>query len=216
MEAKHIILVAQGLCGITACIQLLGWCVYYRGGIAFISSNKDRISNVHAVFTFVGLIFIPSEAILAYKLLPLRHRVRKSVHLTALLIAMVLGAIGINAAFTFQRQSGILEILYSLHSWLGAGTIFLFIFQWLVGLLCFLYPRLSKSSRSSFLPWHRNFGVFIYMMMILTAVTGFTEKLTLFEAEGLARFSLEAILVNITALVVILFGTLVVLSVMLP
>ncbi|XP_057842255.2 probable ascorbate-specific transmembrane electron transporter 2 isoform X2 [Cryptomeria japonica] len=129
MEAKHIILVAQGLCGITACIQLLGWCVYYRGGIAFISSNKDRISNVHAVFTFVGLIFIPSEAILAYKLLPLRHRVRKSVHLTALLIAMVLGAIGINAAFTFQRQSGILEILYSLHSWLGAGTIFLFIFQ---------------------------------------------------------------------------------------
>lgn len=41
---------------------------------------------------------------------------------------MVLGAVGIYAAFKFHNESGIAN-LYSLHSWIGLGTIVLFALQ---------------------------------------------------------------------------------------
>lgn len=64
-------------------------------------------------------------AIMSYKALPWRKDVKKVIHLILHAIALVLGIIGIYAAFKFHNESGIVN-LYSLHSWIGIGTISLY------------------------------------------------------------------------------------------
>jgi cytochrome b-561 len=61
-----------------------------------------------------------------YKVFPnLNHDTAKLTHLILHAIATVLGAFGIYLAFKFHNDSGIAN-LYSLHSWLGIGTISLY------------------------------------------------------------------------------------------
>ena len=64
-----------------------------------------------------------------YKVFPkLNHDTAKLTHLILHAIATVLGAFGIYCAFKFHNDSGIAN-LYSLHSWLGIGTISLYAIQ---------------------------------------------------------------------------------------
>jgi cytochrome b-561 len=69
-----------------------------------------------------------AAAIMAYKTLPWSHDVNKVIHLALHAIAIVLGAFGIYCAFKYHNESGIAN-LYSLHSWLGIGTIVLYTIQ---------------------------------------------------------------------------------------
>lgn len=62
---------------------------------------------------------------MSYRGLPWSKEVKKLIHLILHAIAVVLGAVGIYAAFKFHNESGIAN-LYSLHSWLGLGTICLY------------------------------------------------------------------------------------------
>jgi cytochrome b-561 len=54
------------------------------------------------------------------------------------------------------------------------------------------------------------------VLALLAAELGFLEKLTFLQAAGLGRYSSEALLVNFTALVVLLLGVSVVLFVTAP
>jgi cytochrome b-561 len=68
-------------------------------------------------------------AIMIYKVFPnLNHDTAKLTHLILHAIAIVLGAFGIYCAFKYHNDSGIAN-LYSLHSWLGIGTIALYAIQ---------------------------------------------------------------------------------------
>lgn len=62
---------------------------------------------------------------MSYKSLPLRKEVKKVIHLVLHAIALILGIIGIYAAFKYHNESGIAN-LYSLHSWLGIVLISLY------------------------------------------------------------------------------------------
>jgi cytochrome b-561 len=63
---------------------------------------------------------------MVYKVLPTwNHDTTKLIHLILHAIALVLGVVGIYCAFKFHNESGIAN-LYSLHSWLGIGTISLY------------------------------------------------------------------------------------------
>lgn len=64
-------------------------------------------------------------AIMSYKILPWSHDINKMVHLLLHAIALFLGSVGVYAAFKFHNESGIAN-LYSLHSWVGLGTICLY------------------------------------------------------------------------------------------
>jgi cytochrome b-561 len=55
----------------------------------------------------------------------LKKEVKKLIHLGLHAIALILGSVGIAAAFKNHNESGIAN-LYSLHSWLGIGVIFLY------------------------------------------------------------------------------------------
>jgi cytochrome b-561 len=56
----------------------------------------------------------------------------------------------------------------------------------------------------------------VYVLAILAAELGFLEKLTFLQVGGLGRYSSEALLVNFTALLVILLGSTVVIYVTAP
>ncbi|XP_072957772.1 probable ascorbate-specific transmembrane electron transporter 1 [Typha angustifolia] len=206
--ASHVLAVA-------AAVMVLVWCIHFRGGLAFESTNKNLIFNVHPVLMLIGFIILGSEAIMSYKTLPWSHDVNKLVHLVLHAIALILGAVGIYCAFKFHNESGIAN-LYSLHSWLGIGTICLYGIQWIFGFVTFFFPGAAQTIRRDALPWHVLFGLFVYILALATAELGLLEKLTFLENSGLDKYGSEAFLVNFTALVVVLFGASVVISAIAP
>ncbi|OAY84065.1 putative ascorbate-specific transmembrane electron transporter 1 [Ananas comosus] len=206
---------AAHVLGAAAAVLVLVWCVHFRGGLALDSANKNLIFNLHPVLMLIGFIIIGSEAIMSYKALPWSHEVNKLVHLVLHAIALVLGAFGIYCAFKFHNESGIVN-LYSLHSWLGLGTICLYGVQWIFGFVTFFIPGAAPTLRRGALPWHVLFGLFVYILALATAELGFLEKLTFLEGSGLDKYGSEAFLVNFTALIVVLFGASVVVSAIAP
>ncbi|XP_031494586.1 probable ascorbate-specific transmembrane electron transporter 1 isoform X1 [Nymphaea colorata] len=211
VQSWRLAVVAQVL-GVAACVMVLVWCIHFRGGLAFVATNKSLIFNIHPVLMLIGFIFLGSEAILAYRVLPGTKQQLKIVHSALHLIALALGIIGIYAAFKYHNESGIAN-LYSLHSWFGLGTIALFAIQWILGFVAFWFPGAPEGLRAASLPWHVLFGSIVYVLALTTAVLGFLEKLTFLEAAGLAKYGPEAFLVNFTAIVVLLFGVFVLLSI---
>ncbi|PSS33082.1 Transmembrane ascorbate ferrireductase [Actinidia chinensis var. chinensis] len=197
--------------GIAGAILVLVWCIHFRGGLAWESSNKNLIFNIHPVLILIGLIIIGGEAIISYKALPLKKEVKKLIHLVLHAIALILGIVGIYAAFKFHNESNIAN-LYSLHSWIGIGVISLYGIQWIYGFIVFFYPGGTAAIRRESLPWHVLFGSFVYVLAVGNAALGFLEKLTFLENSGLAKYGSEAFLVNFTAIVTILYGTFVILT----
>lgn len=88
--------------------------------------------------------------------------------------------------------------------------------QWILGFVTFFFPGAPPALRGKSLPWHVLFGLFVYILAVATAELGFLEKLTFLESSGLYKYSLEAFLVNFTALIVIFLGASVVISVIAP
>ncbi|KAI4351758.1 hypothetical protein L6164_006080 [Bauhinia variegata] len=197
--------------GIVGIVLVLVWNIHFRGGFAWESSNKSLIFNIHPVLMLIGMIIIGGEAIISYKSLPLTKQVKKLIHLLLHAVALVLGIIGIYAAFKYHNESGIAN-LYSFHSWLGIGVIVLYGIQWIYGFVIFFYPGGTPDIRRESLPWHVLFGLLVYVLAVGAAVLGFLEKLTFLESSGLAKYGSEAFLVNFTAVLTILFGAFVVLS----
>ncbi|KAB2066903.1 hypothetical protein ES319_A09G190300v1 [Gossypium barbadense] len=193
-------------------VMVLVWCIYLRGGLAWESSNKSLVFNIHPVLMLIGFIILGGEAIMSYKSLPLRKEVKKVVHLVLHAIALILGIIGIYAAFKYHNESSIAN-LYSLHSWLGIGIIVLYGIQWIYGFVVFFYPGGAAGLRRESLPWHVVVGLFVYILAVANAAIGFLEKLTFLESSGLAKYGAEAYLVNFTAIVTILYGALVIITV---
>jgi cytochrome b-561 len=203
--AAHVLAIA-GL------ILVLVWTLHFRGGLAWSAKNKSLIFNIHPVLMLIGFIVIGGEAIISYKSLPLRKDVKKLIHLVLHAIAIILGIVGICAAFKYHNESAIAN-LYSLHSWLGIGIIVLYGIQWIYGFVLFFYPGGTSELRSESLPWHVAFGLFVYTLALGNAALGFLEKLTFLETSGIAKYGSEAFLVNFLAVITILFGAFVLLSV---
>ncbi|XP_021296285.1 transmembrane ascorbate ferrireductase 1 [Herrania umbratica] len=211
IRALHLTIVPHAL-AVAAAVMVLVWCIYFRGGLAWASSNKNLIFNLHPVLMLIGFIIVGGEAIMSYKSLPLSKDVKKLIHLVLHAIALILGIIGIYTAFKYHNESSIVN-LYSLHSWLGIGIIVLYGIQWIYGFLVFFYPGGSAGLRSESLPWHVLLGLFVYILAVGNAALGCLEKLTFLENSGLAKYGAEAFLVNFTAVVTILYGAFVVFTV---
>ncbi|KAJ6747985.1 CYTOCHROME B561-RELATED [Salix purpurea] len=161
----------------------------------------------------IGLIIIGGEAIMSYKSLPLKKEVKKTIHLVLHAVAVILGSVGIAAAFKNHNESNIPN-LYSLHSWLGISIISLYGIQWIYGFTVFFSRGGSTAIRSKSLPWHVLFGILLYILAVGNAALGFLEKLTFLQSSGIARRGPEALLVNFTAVITILYGVFVILSVL--
>ncbi|GFP86552.1 probable transmembrane ascorbate ferrireductase 3 [Phtheirospermum japonicum] len=196
------------LFGILAIMLLLVWLLHYREGFDLDSYNTNRIFNVHPFLMFFGFIFMMGEAMMAYNTVGAERKVQKYVHMFIHFVAIILGIVGLHAAFKWHEKRGLTN-LYSLHSWIGIGTFSLFCLQWLFGLSMFLLPGASNESRARAAPWHINGGRALMYMAIVAALTGLMEKVTYM---GL-RHQSEARVINFLGLSILLFGIAVDLSV---
>ena len=127
-----------------------------------------------------------------------RKKKLKVTHAIVMISAFLLSVIGLKAVFDFHNLTD-KPNLYSLHSWMGLGTVILFamqvgkltskafsltfiiylltFFQWVGGLVTFLFPGLASHLRARFMPAHVFFGLTIFILACATALLGITEKL---------------------------------------
>lgn len=146
-------------------VPKLFWCLHLQLHpllilLGFIVLGGEGSSNAISVEQYLLeknliwflLFFILDAAIISFKVLPLRKEVKKLIHLALHAIALILGIIGIYAAFKFHNESNIAN-LYSLHSWIGIGIAVLYGIQvkiHVVRRLCifsdiFLFEHVCKS-----------------------------------------------------------------------
>ncbi|TXG57116.1 hypothetical protein EZV62_018429 [Acer yangbiense] len=86
------------------------------------------------------------------------------------------------------------------------------IFNWILGFFSYVFPGAEMGTRASYLPWHTFLGIVILFLAICTAEMGLLQK---FLQLGLFR-NQEALIVNFTGLLILLFGISVGLTVVLP
>lgn len=202
--------------GVALCALVLIWNVHFRGGLALVSDDRSLIFNVHPVLMVIGLLVINGEAMLAYKNLSGTKDFKKLVHLSLQFVAFFLSVFGLWVVWKNRFDVG-KENFYSLHSWLGLLSLFLFGIQWAFGFVTFWYPGGSRNSRASLLPWHAYFGLYTYALSVATCVTGFLERATsLQKREIISRYSTEAILINSMGILTVVLAGLVVLGVVAP
>ncbi|XP_023415458.1 lysosomal membrane ascorbate-dependent ferrireductase CYB561A3 isoform X2 [Loxodonta africana] len=188
------------------------WMQYWRGGFAWDSSNLQF--NWHPVLMVTGMVVLYGAASLVYRLpqswvgpkLPW-----KVLHAALHLMAFVLTVLGLVAVFKFHNQKHI-NNLYSLHSWLGITTVFLFACQWFLGFAIFLLPWAALWLRNLLKPIHVFFGAFIFSLAIASVVSGINEKLFFSLKNSSKPYSSlpsEAVFANSTGMLVVAFGLLV-------
>eukprot|EP01018_Ginkgo_biloba_P007835 Gb_30842 [translate_table: standard] len=185
---------------------VLIWVMHFRGGMALFSNDKALIRNVHPVLMLIGFILLSGEAMLVYKTVPGTQKRKKAVHLVVQALVLALGAIGIWAAYKFRKDEGI-DSFYSLHSWLGLACVLLFGIQWIAGFATFWYPSSVSIALSTVLPWNAFLEIYIYGLAVATAETGLLERLTFLQtSKTIARYSVEASMVNCLGLVLALLS----------
>ncbi|KAF5837034.1 eukaryotic cytochrome b561-domain-containing protein [Dunaliella salina] len=114
---------------------------------------------------------------------------RKKVHYSLHMCAVVLAAVGIWAAFASHNLKLPTPIpnLYSPHSYLGMATIVLLGLQFLVAFWAYLYPKASLSQRTALGPFHKFVGRAVWCMGLAAMATGIQEKTTFLQTgKGLS------------------------------
>ncbi|CAN7041010.1 unnamed protein product [Brassica oleracea var. botrytis] len=187
--------------GILAVILMLIWLLHYREGIEYGSDNPLKVLNVHPFLMYCGFLFLVGQAMMTYKTAYASHQVQKMVHGGLHLIGLVLGIVGICAAFRFHDKLNLKDMV-SLHSWIGLTTFILLGLQWLLGALTFLAPQSSSGTRTRMMPWHVVGGRALLYMGIVAALTGLMQRATMLGQSTNA----ESRLINFTGLAILLFG----------
>ncbi|ESQ35331.1 hypothetical protein EUTSA_v10008705mg [Eutrema salsugineum] len=187
--------------GILAIVLMLIWLLHYREGIEYGSDNPLKILNVHPFLMYCGFLFLLGEAMMTYKTAYASHQVQKMVHGGLHLIGLVLGIVGICAAFKFHDKLNLKDMV-SLHSWIGLTTFILLCLQWLLGAFTFLAPQSSSGTRRKMMPWHVLGGRALLYMGIVAALTGLMQRATMLGQSTNA----ESRLINFTGLAILLFG----------
>lgn len=161
--------------GIVSVILVGVWCGVYRGGFAW--TEKPGLQfNWHPLLMTLGMIFLYGNGILAYRVLQNQAKKQvKIIHGVVMISVFIIDVIGLQAVFDFHNLKNIPN-MYSLHSWLGVSAVALFLLQWIIGLVTFLFPGLPDDIRKKILPIHVIAGISIFVLSWATAIAGVTEK----------------------------------------
>mmetsp|Transcript_6190 Transcript_6190/g.12720 ORF Transcript_6190/g.12720 Transcript_6190/m.12720 type:complete len:328 (-) Transcript_6190:146-1129(-) len=106
----------------------------------------------------------------------------KLIHATCWTVAALSATLGLLAVFQSHndQRSGYIANMYSLHSWIGAGVILLYVAQLMVGLRAFGGPLASRTwsqpARALLLRFHVVIGPLIYFLTGVTILLGIQEK----------------------------------------
>ncbi|XP_042506026.1 probable transmembrane ascorbate ferrireductase 4 [Macadamia integrifolia] len=199
-SSRFALMIFARISGVIVAGLVLTWAVVFKSSfLPRSSSHEDFLYSVlHPLLMVIGFILISGEAILVHWWLPGSRNLKESVHLSMQGVALASGLFGIWTKF--HSRKGVVSNFYSLHSWMGLFTIFLFGAQWLMGLLSFWdrggVVRTKRLKRV--LPWHHLFlGLYTYVLAVATAETGLLEKLTFLQTKTNAlKRSAESMVVN--------------------
>ncbi|XP_006899948.1 PREDICTED: cytochrome b ascorbate-dependent protein 3-like [Elephantulus edwardii] len=208
----YLACLALGSLGSLCVLFTIYWMRYWRGGFAW--DGSIFMFNWHPVLMVAGLVVFYGAASLVYRLpqswvgpkLPW-----KVLHAALHLMAFVLAVLGLVAVFEFHNSHHI-NHLYSLHSWLGIVTVFLFACQWFLGFAVFLLPWASLGLRSVLKPVHIFFGTSVFSLALASVISGINEKLFFTLKNNTKPYSSlpeEAVFANSTGILVVAFGLLV-------
>jgi len=203
-------------------VVLVGiWTGHHLGGFSWQSDPKHEF-NWHPLLMTLGMIYLYGNGILMYRMFRNeRKRKLKLLHAGIMISAFLCAVIALKAVFDSHNlnpckhpsQEGDtcpLPNLYSLHSWLGLLTVILFLFQWLAGMVTFLFPGLASHLRASYMPLHTFFGLFIFITACVTALLGITEKTIFALGSKYQERDPSGVVANWIGLLIVVFCTLVV------
>jgi len=204
VSIKHMLslLVFEAL-AILPVVLIIYWGQKYGGGFSW--KFKDKLKfNYHPVFMIIAFVFVMGHAVITFRILPLGHRIKKYIHATLNLVAVVFAIAGLIAVLDFHNEQGFPNF-YSLHSWLGLVTLSLLFLQALGGLTIFqdLVKGASDEIRGAYKPWHLAAGTAMVTLATATICTGLQEKYGFANPE---KFSAHAYTFNFTALTIIMWA----------
>ncbi|KRZ37984.1 putative cytochrome b561, partial [Trichinella pseudospiralis] len=199
-----IICTISHLLGISAAALIGIWMGVYGGGFDWNGNWKSQFT-FHPLFMALGLQFLFGEAILIFRMFPFANKkLLKIGHSILHASAMVLFAFALIAAFRSHSTAAIPD-LYTFHSWIGIALVACYVLQFLFGLVIFFLPVIGESIRKTYLSIHKVAGIVMFIVSSATCLTGITEKAAWSVADW-KLFSSEGLLVNFSALSLILYS----------
>merc|ERR1711874_274462 len=201
---------AVSMIGLTMVITTIAWVGHFKGGVSFSQTEKGIDFNWHPILMTMSLIFLYGNGALIYRVIPPRnesHKLKlKLGHAGIMMFAFILMVIGLQAAFDSHNLAVPPKPnMYTLHSWVGLLAAILFGCQWTLGFLAFLFPKFSGDIRALLLPVHQYFGSTILVLAAAAALMGHLEKAIWSNKDGYPLKNAEAVLVNVTGLLIVLF-----------
>ena len=194
-------------------VLVIIWGNQYLGGFDW--SKPGQRFNWHPVLMVVAFVFLYGNGMLIYRLMRDEPKPRlKLIHASLNGLAFLLAVVGLIAVFSFHNENHIPN-MYSLHSWIGLGTVILFGSNLVGGAAFFLLPQMPDYWRAAILPLHVYGGQAALLLIVVSVISGTTEKaffkLTGKTAESPAysALSAEAYLLNFLGVSVVLFSLIV-------
>lgn len=151
------------------------------GGVAWTQGDAPRVFNWHPVM-MVCSFGMMTVASLAFRV-PWKSQVRgtnKFLHGIEWAVAGLCLIVGVLAVVKSHNDpvSGYIANLYSFHSWIGVGVLFLYTSQFFVGGISFGLDlkSMSQPTREKIVQVHRFVGPIIYNLFAVAILLGIQEK----------------------------------------
>lgn len=191
------------LVGITALTLAIVWSKVHLGGFAW--DGGGRNFNWHTVCMTIFIIMYGNAAVV-YRITRRMEKMQaKRIHTVVNALAFFFAVIGLVAVFRFHNVKNIPNV-YSLHSWIGLGTVSLYACQLAFGFIAFLFPRLADANlRRKYLKVHVFFGGVMLALVVVAAVSGITEKMLFAFKPVYAKFVPVTYVANMLGVAIAVF-----------
>ena len=190
--------------GIVAVALSIVWTHNYLHGFSWDGSGKNFNWHVVCMTLF---IFMYGNAALVYRVARRTEKTRaKIIHALVNLLALLFAVVGLVAVFRFHNHGNIANV-YSIHSWIGIGTVALYACQFVFGFSVFLFPRMSSAGlRRAYLNVHVYFGGVMLALVVVAAVSGITEKMLFAFKPVYPKFVAVTYVGNLFGVSVVMFA----------
>ncbi|KAF8796448.1 putative transmembrane ascorbate-dependent reductase CYB561 homolog isoform X1 [Argiope bruennichi] len=203
--------------GILNVALVLIWTKNYLGGFAWQEDPLHQF-NYHPVCAIVGLVVLYGKGLLLYRTLYYRGKATlKLLHTATMIITFALAVISLKCVFDSHDYRTVpIPNLYSLHSWIGLGTVILFASQLFCGFVAFLYPGVKSSLRKIYLQYHQFFGTIIFILAVLSCHSGIMEKVKASLGKEYLSLHAAAYIANFLGVSITIFAVLVLYLLFIP
>ena len=169
-----LLFAAAQVSAVASIILTIVWCTQYLGGFDW-STPHPRF-NYHTLLMVIAFVFLYGNGMLIYRLMRNEPKLRlKLLHAILNGLAFLVSVAGFVAVYSFTDMVGNVHF-YTLHTWIGTGTMILFTLNLLSGIVFFLLPiKLSDQLRGLMLPLHVYGGQASLFLIVASILTGIVE-----------------------------------------